>query len=227
MQIKVLLACLLFSHVAFGQFVAGKKMLQTGFDLGISVSGNDKNTANTFNSHNIRVSIGSGISYIQSETQQWGFGGNFSFTDDVVKTTNKNNSSSTFNTSHSTGFSFSPTIFRTRLKKLMPSLYGGFRYYGSIGYSMGKSNSTEEFTSIASQSASTTSTFSTKQNNVHAGIGLTSQFYYFITPKWGLSANIGYIDMSFGRNLESKNWAFNTYSGFNNFGFGLFKILDN
>jgi hypothetical protein len=226
MQIKLLIVCLIFSHVAFGQFVAGKKMLQTGFDLGISVNGNDKNAINTFNSHDIRVSIGSGISYIQSETQQWGFSGNFSFTDNVANSTNKNNLSSTFNTSHSTGFSLSPTIFRIHLKKLMPSLYGGFRYYGSIGYSMSKNNNTNEFTSTVSQPASTTSTSSTKQNSVNAGIGLTSQFYYFITPKWGLSANIGYIDMSFGRSLESKNWSFNTYSGFNNFAFGLFKILD-
>lgn len=226
MQIKILIVCLFFSHVAFGQFVAGKKMLQGGFNLGISVNGNDKTTTNTFNSHDIRASIGSQIAYIESETQQWGFGGNLSFADNANKSTNKNSLGSTLNTNHSIGFAFSPTIFRTHLKKLMPSLYGGFRYYGSIGYSINKSNNATEFTSTVSQSASTTSSFSLKQNSVNADIGLTSQFYYFITPKWGLSANIGYINMSFVSNLESKNWSFNTYSGFNNFGFGLFKILD-
>jgi hypothetical protein len=228
MQIKILIVCLFFSHLAFGQFVAGKKMLQGDFNLGISVNGNDKTTTNTntFNSRDIRVGIGSQIAYIENETRQWGFGGNFSFADNANKSTNKNSLGSTLNTNHSIGFSFSPTIFRTHLKKLMPNLYGGFRYYGSIGYSTNKSSSTNEFTSTVSQPASTASSFSLKQNSVNAGIGLTSQFYYFITQKWGLSANIGYLDMSFVRDLKSKNWSFNTYSGFNNFGFGLFKILD-
>jgi hypothetical protein len=227
MQIKIFLACLFFSHAAFGQFVAGKKMLQGGFNLSIFTNGNDKNAANTFNSGDIRASIGAQISYIQSETQQWGFGGNFSFADATNKSMSINSSGRTLDNSHSMGFSFSPIIFRTQLKKLMPNFYGGFRYYGSIGYSINTNKNANEFISLATPPASTASSFSNKTNSIGASIGITSQFYYFITPKWGLSANIGYADMGFGRNFESKNWSFNAYSTFNGVGFGVFKILDN
>jgi hypothetical protein len=153
------------------------------------------------------------------------FGGRLSFLDDVDKFTLKNNAGSTANTNHNTQWSYALNIFQTRLKKILPNFYGGFRYSSGLGYSITTSKNNNEQTSIFTQPASTVTTSSIKQNSIAANVGITSQFYYFITPQWGLSANIGYLDATFSHNFKAKTWSFNTYSSFNGFGLGLFKIL--
>jgi hypothetical protein len=225
MKNKILLICLLSSQIAVGQFTAGTKMLQGNFNLQISANGNDKNAFNNFKKEYINAGIGTQIARIESETQQWGFGGNLSFSNQVDKSTIQNNTGSSINTNRLTYFTFGLNIFQTKLKKIRPNFYGGFRYNSGLSYSLSSFKNTNELTSTFTQPASLSTTSSTKQNDASINIGITSQFYYFITPKWGLSANIGYVDVTLGHNFTDKIWSFNTNSGFNGVGFGLFKIL--
>jgi hypothetical protein len=225
MKNKILLICLLSSHVVFGQFVAGTKMLQGDFNLQASFNGNDKDAANNFKNHYIVANVGAQIAQIESETQHWGFGGNLSFRDDLSQSTNKNNVSISTITNHTTQWAYTLNIFQTRLKKLLPNFYGGFRYSSGLGYSIATTKNTSEQTSLIALPAPQATSLSSKGNSIAANVGITSQFYYFITPKWGLSANIGYANAYFTHDFKAKIWSLNTNSSFNGIGFGLFKIL--
>jgi hypothetical protein len=226
MKNTILWFCLLLSNAVFGQFVAGTKMLQGDFNLQASFNGNDKDAANNFNNHYISASIGAQIARIESETQHWGFGGSLFFRDDLSQSRTLNNLVTSSNTNHTTQWSYTLNIFQTRLKKLLPNFYGGFRYSSGLGYSVATLKNTSEQTTLIALPAPTATSFSTKSSSVTANVGITSQFYYFITPKWGLSANIGYANADFTHDFKAKTWAFNTSSSFNGFGFGLFKILN-
>jgi hypothetical protein len=226
MKNTLLWFCLLLSNVVLGQFVAGTKMLQGDFNLQASFSGKDKDSANTFNRHYINAGIGAQIAKIESETQQWGFGTHLLLLDIADKITNTNNAGSFSSTNHTTQLSYTLDVFQTRLKKILPNFYGGFRYSSGLGYSVSFSKNTSEQTSILTQPASTTTSGLTNQNSITVNVGITSQFYYFITPKWGLSANIGNLNAYFTHNFKVKTWSFDTYSGFGGVGFGLFKILN-
>jgi hypothetical protein len=225
MKNKILAICLLSSHIVLGQFVAGTKMLQGNFNLQIAANGNDKNDFNHFTRQFIGTGIGTQIARIESETQQWGLGGNLSYSNQTDKSTNKNNNGSSISSNSATSFSFGVNIFQTKLKKILPNFYGGLRYNSGLGYALASYKGTNEQTGLFTQPASPPTTSSDKQNSASVNIGITSQFYYFITPKWGLSANIGYIDATLGHNFKNKIWSFNANSGFNGFGLGLFKIL--
>jgi hypothetical protein len=225
MKNKILLVCLLASQVAWGQFAAGTKMLQGDFNLQTSFNGNDKDSANSFSARYINASVGAQIANIESETHQWGFGTRLLLLDNLDGFTNKTNTSSSKSSNHNTQFSFTFNVFQTRLKKLLPNFYGGFRYSSGLGYSVTTSKSTAEQQSIFAQPTSTATNTSNKYNSVTINVGITSQFYYFISPKWGLSANIGYVNAFFTHNFKAKIWAFDTSASFNGFGLGVFKIL--
>lgn len=216
MKNKLLLLFLCFSYTVFGQFVAGTKMVEGGFNLNVSVTGNDKNADADFKAHNIQIGLWSQVAYIQSETRQWGFGGSLSFLQQSSSFISKNAFNNTI-TSNLAGFSFAPTIFQTRLKKLAPNFYGGIRYAANMGYTITQSENNYQQSGTSSPNV---------QSSGRISMGITSQFYYFMTPQWGLSANIGYANMGFGRYFESKTWAFNTDAGFGGLGFGLFKMLN-
>lgn len=225
MKNTILFLCLLSSHLVFGQFIAGTKMLQGDFNLQASFGGNDKEAANNFNRRYINAGISSQITHIASETQQWGFGSRLSLMDDASKFTAMNNAGTSINSDHSTQWSFALNIFQTRVKKLLPNFYGGFRYSSGLGYAISTSKNTTEQKSASNQPISTTTFGPLSQNSVTVNAGITAQFYYFMTPKWGLSANMGNINAYFTHNLKAKTWSFDTYSGFGGVGFGLFKIL--
>jgi hypothetical protein len=225
MKNKILAICLLSSHIVLGQFVAGTKLLQGDFNLQASFNGNDKDSLNSFKARYINASIGAQIANIESETHQWGFGTRLLLLDNLDGFANKTNTSSSKNSNHNTQFSFAFNVFQTRLKRLLPNFYGGFRYSSGLGYSVTTSKSTAEQQNFFAQPTSTATNTSNKYNSVVINVGVTSQFYYFITPKWGLSANIGYLNASFMHNFKAKIWAFDTSSSLNGFGLGVFKIL--
>jgi hypothetical protein len=226
MKNKILLICLLSSHAVWGQFVAGTKMLQGDFNLQASFNGNDKDSVNGFKTRYINASIGAQIANIESETHQWGFETRLTFLDNLNGFRNKTSTGGSTNSNRNTQFSYTLNVFQTRLRKLLPNFYGGFRYSSGLGYSVTTSKSTTEQINSPTQPPSTTSSSSNKFNTITLNVGVTSQFYYFITPRWGLSANIGYVNAYLTHNFKAKIWSFDTYSSLNGFGLGVFKILE-